>query len=75
MNYTRAYRCKAYALIKNRPRLDKIDPKAFDGHLVGDDSQTSIESDPIEEQGDLDIVCYLRRVRAILPYSSKSGCF
>ena len=38
INHTRAYRCKAYALIKNRPRLDKIDPKAFIGHLVGYDS-------------------------------------
>jgi len=35
LNHTRAYGCKAYALIKNRPRLDKINPKAFIGYLVG----------------------------------------
>ena len=35
LNHTRAYGCKAYALIKNRPQLNKIDLKAFIGHLVG----------------------------------------
>jgi len=35
LNHTRAYGCKAYALIKNRPRLNKLDPKAFIGYLVG----------------------------------------
>ena len=38
LNHTKAYGCKAYALIKNRPRLDKLDPKAFIGYLVGYDS-------------------------------------
>ena len=38
LNHTKAYGCKAYALIKNRPRLNKIDPKAFIGYLVGYDS-------------------------------------
>jgi hypothetical protein len=27
-----------YVVIKNRPRLDKINPKAYIGHLIGYDS-------------------------------------
>lgn len=32
------YGCKAYPLIKNTPRLQKLDPRAHIGHLVGYDS-------------------------------------
>jgi hypothetical protein len=36
--HVRPYGCRAYAFIKNRPRLDKLEPKAHIGYLVGYDS-------------------------------------
>jgi hypothetical protein len=38
LSHLRAYGCKAYALNKNRARLDKLDPRAFVGYLVGYES-------------------------------------
>lgn len=36
--HLRPYGCKAYALIKNRPKLDKLQPRAEIGFLVGYES-------------------------------------
>jgi len=37
LKYIRAYRCKAYIFIKNRPKLDKLAAKAKIGYLIGYD--------------------------------------
>ncbi len=38
VGHLRVYGCKVYILIKNRLRLDKLDPKAYIGYLIGYDA-------------------------------------
>jgi len=37
LKYIRAYKCKAYIFIKNRPKLDKLAAKAEINYLIGYD--------------------------------------